>query len=234
MIHGERGSQDGCRGGNDPSCWLSQQVTESWLNFTVQMDANRFSTMITSPTSICLHYCFTFFWIFLGILSILVIIAISTAIIVAWVPNLSQPEPRSPSKKHSVGSCTVHPMYPGGSWQLPGFDANLQLRYRSRSFLCSGLRRLRPSISVVLDGLTFTGDMEPSYLKLHPAQASTVMRFARGEPATHVTDLLLALFTYWQLGSKSGSIHPWDILGPTCNDQRGIQWCPYFDSNVAM
>lgn len=25
------------------------------------------------------------------------------------------------------------------------------------------------------------------------------MRFARGEPASHLTDLLLALFTYWYL-----------------------------------
>lgn len=30
-------------------------------------------------------------------------------------------------------------------------------------------------------------------------EASTVMRFARGEPASHLTDLLLALFTYWYL-----------------------------------
>eukprot|EP00438_Fugacium_kawagutii_P017001 Skav232631 [mRNA] locus=scaffold12:182823:185860:+ [translate_table: standard] len=35
------------------------------------------------------------------------------------------------------------------------------------------------------------------------SNASTVMRFAKGEPATHVTDLLLALFTYWSLYSAS-------------------------------
>lgn len=35
------------------------------------------------------------------------------------------------------------------------------------------------------------------------SNASTVMRFARGEPASHLTDLLLALFTYWSLYSAS-------------------------------
>ena len=35
------------------------------------------------------------------------------------------------------------------------------------------------------------------------SNASTVMRFARGEPASDLSDLLLALFTYWSLYSAS-------------------------------
>ena len=33
-----------------------------------------------------------------------------------------------------------------------------------------------------------------------------MMRFARGEPASDLSDLLLALFTYWTLGVKFGEV----------------------------
>ena len=63
-------------------------------------------------------------------------------------------------------------------------------------------------------------------------QASTVMRFARGEPASDLSDLLLALFTYWTLGvkilvrfymdfclrgsNKGLEVQRWDLLNFTC------------------
>ena len=59
-------------------------------------------------------------------------------------------------------------------------------------------------ITHLLNGMILqVEDQGSDELVISPAlEASTVMRFARGEPASDLSDLLLALFTYWTLGVK--------------------------------